>query len=63
MEQYLLQDNDRGYYWIWYRDEDGKVNLSGPHPEKMINLPVIRVDNPIGFTPESGPPSLKHTQG
>ena len=49
MVTYLLQDK-LGYYWIWYR-ENGKPKLNGPHSEKMLNLPVIQVDNPLSFKP------------
>ena len=51
MEQYLLQC-PRGYYWLWFKpaDED-EPQLSGPHSEKMLNLPVIQVENPLGFSP------------
>jgi hypothetical protein len=55
MEQYLLHDK-LGYYWIWYRgSKDERPNLNGPHSEKMINLPVIEVDNPISFKPKEAP--------
>lgn len=50
VEQYLLQTPE-GYYFIWYRDENGKPSLNGPHSEKMINLPVIKVQNPLSFEP------------
>ena len=49
IEQYLLLSN--GYYWIWYRDWEGKSNLNGPHSEKIINLPVIECKNPLDFKP------------
>ncbi len=55
MEQYHLRDK-KGYYWIWFRpDPDSKPQLNGPHMEPMINLPIIEVENPLGFKPQEAP--------
>lgn len=57
MEQYQLQCG-KGYYWIWYRmDKNDKPKISGPHSEAMLNLPVVKIDNPLTFKPEEHPES------
>jgi len=51
-ETYLLQDME-GYYWIWDKAEDSDTpNLSGPFKEKVLNLPVITVSDPVSFSPD-----------
>jgi len=51
-EQYLLQDQ-KGYYWIWAKsNKDEKPMINGPHSEKFVNLPVIKVENPLLFKPK-----------
>lgn len=50
MKQYLLQTAD-SQYWLWYEGIDGP-QLNGPHSDKMVNLPVIQVENPVGWTPQ-----------
>jgi hypothetical protein len=47
---YQLRD-EKGYYWIWY-EKNGKPQLNGPHSRKHLNLPVIKVKNPLKFDPE-----------
>jgi len=50
IETYLLRDK-KGYYWIWYKvPEEKKAQLNGPHSEKILNLPIIEVDNPLSFS-------------
>jgi len=50
MEQYLLYTPD-GYYFIWFKPNGKNPQLNGPHSDKPINLPIIKVDNPYGFKP------------
>jgi len=51
MRTYLLID-PFGYYWVWYCDENGKIEINGPHSEKTINLDPINVENPFWFKPD-----------
>lgn len=62
MEQYLLQC-PKGYYWIWFKTSDmPKPRLNGPHSDKILNLPVIQVENPVAFNPKDDPnPSVTQT--
>lgn len=47
---YLLKC-EKGYYWIYHPDENGKPCLNGPHSEKMVNLPEVKIANPLDFKP------------
>lgn len=51
MKQYLLQSPD-SYFWLWWEDERGQPQLGGPYSAPVVNLPVIQVENPVGFIPK-----------
>lgn len=53
VEQYMLQDKE-GKYWVWTKENAAlPPELKGPFDEKLVNLPVVEVDNPAQFSPEN----------